>query len=92
MLYVPTPIQSWYIILGLLFSEQERQSPWDMELSKHQNRRNGGILAGRCQSAVPSQFWCGVFWDIKGKQQICTQGNFLVFHLVSFYMLSYMKS
>ena len=50
VLHVPTPIQSWYIILGLLFSEQERQSPWEMELSKHQNCRNGGILAGRCQS------------------------------------------
>lgn len=50
MLHVLTPMQSWYIILGLLFSGQERQSPWEMELSKHQNFRNGGILAGRCQS------------------------------------------
>ena len=55
VLHVPTPIQSWYIILGLLFSEQERQSPWEMEPSKHLNCRNGGILAGRCQSAVPRQ-------------------------------------
>ena len=55
MLQVPTPIQSWYIILELLLSEQERQSPWKIELSKHQNCRNGGILAGHCQNAVLRQ-------------------------------------